>query len=183
MASIKNKKFGKLIPIDLVKKSSKGKMWNCYCTCGKEGVLEENFLKKNQDKAECLLCGESLVKKERKKLDLLKKKVYSLWNNTKNRCKKEGIGIEKSWYNFETFLFDVGEPASPDYRFTRIDKNKGFYKDNCKWERVYQNQEESVYHYKDDYMTVRELCKKYDKNYRIVQIRLGKGTPIDLAMR
>lgn len=44
-----------------------------------------------------------------------------------------GIGAYEPWRNFETFLKDVGEPPSHNVVFSRLDKSKGYFPENCLW--------------------------------------------------
>jgi hypothetical protein len=43
-----------------------------------------------------------------------------------------GIGVCESWQNFEGFLSDMGQ-APDELTLERVDNNKGYGPDNCKW--------------------------------------------------
>lgn len=67
-------------------------------------------------------------------------KVYKAWSfmvhcagNPKSNGYINGITIHEPWRSFEQFLKDVGHAPGPDYAFTRSDKSKGFYPENCSW--------------------------------------------------
>jgi len=71
-------------------------------------------------------------------------KNYATWKNMKSRCKatsgvwfqsykNRGIDICSEWKNsFETFLLDMGKQPE-GLTLERIDNDKGYSKDNCKW--------------------------------------------------
>lgn len=64
-------------------------------------------------------------------------KIYTVWCNMKSRCKlRDGgsdIYICYDWEcSFESFYKDMGN--IPEGRMLdRIDNNKGYYKENCRW--------------------------------------------------
>jgi hypothetical protein len=52
-----------------------------------------------------------------------------------------GITVCEEWKtSFEAFLADVGFPASNDLQLDRIDNNRGYQKDNCRWVTRKENQ-------------------------------------------
>lgn len=70
-------------------------------------------------------------------------RAYISWHHMKQRCLNpknhkweayggRGITICKRWHKFENFFADMGE--RPDgLSLDRIDNNKGYSKDNCRW--------------------------------------------------
>ena len=70
-----------------------------------------------------------------------KRKSYKAWSRIKNNytnpnAKKgyiEGIKLCPRWHDYQKFVEDVGEPPNKYYVFARIDKNKDYEPDNCKW--------------------------------------------------
>lgn len=69
--------------------------------------------------------------------------TYRAWENIKRRCNGAGVLNKKyykdknisyclEWKLFTNFLKDMGEKPE-GYFMDRIDNNKGYYKDNCRW--------------------------------------------------
>lgn len=79
-----------------------------------------------------------------------KSPTYSTWSMMKHRCScpsydrysyygGRGITVCERWQIFENFLEDMGErPAGAT--LDRIDTNKGYSKDNCRWATKAQQQ-------------------------------------------
>lgn len=49
---------------------------------------------------------------------------------------KVGITVCTEWLTFSSFLKDMGNKPSKEYSIDRIDGTKGYYKENCKWSTI-----------------------------------------------
>lgn len=70
--------------------------------------------------------------------------LYQTWQDMKNRCYNKnnriyshyggrGISVSDLWrYNFTKFIEDMG-PRPTGYSLDRIDNDKGYRKENCRW--------------------------------------------------
>lgn len=72
-----------------------------------------------------------------------KTRTYNSWAMMRFRCNNiehekskyyigKGITYQKDWEDFEVFLKDLGERPE-NTSLDRIDGNKGYFKDNCRW--------------------------------------------------
>ena len=125
--------------------------WLCRCRCGKiKEIAAQSLL--NGSSTKCMKCRKStgnsthgFCKNGKKPLE------YHIWNSIKNRCKNpnipgyknyggRGITICKEWDEcFEKFLDDMGVKPFKDASVERIDNEKGYSKENCKWiKRIHQ---------------------------------------------
>lgn len=71
---------------------------------------------------------------------LIKTKAYKAWSriihgalNPKSKEYIPGLNIYPAWRNFKQFLQDVGNPPEDGMAFSRLDKDQGFFPDNCAW--------------------------------------------------
>lgn len=72
---------------------------------------------------------------------LVKTPAYKAWSRIVHgvlnpKSKKEhipGVQLHDPWRAFSEFFKDVGQPPTKGMAFTRLDKAKGFYPDNCAW--------------------------------------------------
>lgn len=72
---------------------------------------------------------------------LVKTPAYKAWShikhgalNPKSKDYIPGIEMHDPWKtDFERFHEDVGDPPAKGMAFTRLDKSKGFFPDNCAW--------------------------------------------------
>lgn len=69
---------------------------------------------------------------------------YRSWQMMKNRCLNpnardyayyggKGITVCKRWLKFDSFLEDMGRRPSEFYTLDRINPDKGYSKQNCRW--------------------------------------------------
>jgi hypothetical protein len=78
------------------------------------------------------------------------KPTYVSWRGFRNRCRLKnvwnyasyggaGVMYDPSWDSFDKFLLDMGE--RPDgMTLDRIDGSKGYFKENCRWATVKEQQ-------------------------------------------
>lgn len=123
-------------------------IWNCVCECGTNKVIAGRSLREGSTKS----CGcfqmEIAAKQVRELLTTHGKsgsKIHKAWLAMRERCTNpnsknyknyggRGISVCDSWLNsFESFFKDMGDIPSKEYSLDRIDNDKGYCKENCKW--------------------------------------------------
>lgn len=159
--SLQGRRFNKLLVIEeadniITPNGRNHRAVLCQCDCGnKRAVLLVKLLD-----GRCLSCG--CIRKKR--LDRPVKRVakirnyspkdnpleYSTWVGMKNRCGYpkdksykyyggRGITVCKEWVDsFDNFLLDMGKRPSPKHSLDRIDNEKGYCKENCRWANHYE---------------------------------------------
>jgi hypothetical protein len=130
-------KFNMLLVVSQAKNQGKHTAWNCVCDCGVLKIIDGRRLKEGTNKS----CGcISKISTFKKIHGLIHTKEYRAWSGMKKRCTSYPTYIEKNikvcdnWlHSFETFFADMGVCPEGKSSIDRINNNKGYYKENCRW--------------------------------------------------
>jgi hypothetical protein len=90
-----------------------------------------------------------------------------------------GITVCESWQSYENFLADMGRRPSPAYSIDRIDVNKGYFKENCRWATAMtqaNNRRSNVFwEINGQLKTIAEWCQLYGIKQSTVYARVKRG--------
>lgn len=185
LIDITGKKFNRLVAI----KKVDGKRWLFKCDCGKEKVIDSYCVRKGITKSCGCYNSEASILRETTH-GLRKTSEYHTWSSMKRRCNlktsnKEdyilyagrGIIVCDRWLNsFENFIEDMGMKPTPKHSIDRIDNNKGYYKENCRWatnKQQSRNKRNNFYvAYNNETKTLTEWCEILNLNYKTIRNRL-----------
>ena len=206
---IKNEKFNKLtftgnIKIEKQNNGRNLKKSEFICDCGNIKFCITNDVKNGKTKS----CG--CLKKESNLLNKTKHGAaigntttteYGIWCGMKNRCynpkhKKyknygeRGIKMCDRWIDekkgFLNFLKDLGTRPSIIYSIDRIDNNKDYTPENCRWatqKQQQRNRRDTVkVIYKGQERVLAELADFFDINLKTVKSRLNSGLDVETAL-
>lgn len=189
LIDLTGRKFGKLT---VIKRSGSTKnkqaRWECLCECGNRKVVTGYDMTSGRIKS----CGcESVKNRFTKTHGFTKERIYSIWAGIKNRCYNDkkgeyflyggrGIFMCESWRNdFMSFYeWSMENGYKDNLTIDRIDNNKGYFPDNCRWVAVSEqnNNKRNIKRYliNGEMLTIPEISKKYGINKDTLYSRVRK---------
>lgn len=164
------------------------KYYVCKCDCGKIINIRASSLRKGQRSCGCL--QREILKKINTKHNMYGTRIYRIWNGilsrTKYKSPKEkerywgrGITVCKEWEEFDNFYkWSCHSGYSDDLTIDRIDNDKGYYPDNCRWatpkQQAKNRSNNVIIDYKNNKITLSELAKKIGISATSLSKRLCK---------
>lgn len=195
-------KFSKLTVIERAENSKSGKTrWLCECDCGGKTVVSSGNLKSGAVKS----CGCLKKIPHNKKHNESHTPLYHKWISMIYRCEKpnhvayknygqRGITVCDEWHDFSAFKKWVEKTKiSDDYSVDRIDNNKGYSPENCRWvsrkEQANNRRNNVKIEYQGEIHNLTEWSELLRFDYKTVHNRMHKlgwsfekaiMTPIDV---
>ena len=173
-------------------------VWVCLCDpdyggCGKITKVHISNLTRGNTQS----CG-CLHKEAVTKHGLRHLAEYSNWRNMITRCYNSkhshyddyggrGITVCDEWKeSFEAFLRDMGTRPSPIHSIDRLDNDKGYSKENCRWatlvEQANNKRNNLICEFDGEKKTLSEWCRELDVDYCLTYYYLQQGLLFEDAL-
>ena len=139
-----------------------------------------------------------MVSKEKKKKIIRKQHglygspAYGSWNRIIQRTKNpnhpkykyyggRGITVCDEWLDFRNFYKDMGEKPK-DLSIERIDNNKGYFKENCKWathkEQSNNKRNNRILEFRGKKLNLTQWANLIGINHKTLGTRFYQGWPL-----
>lgn len=189
--------FGRLT---VVKRGSNFKNvvgWECKCVCGNVKNVRASSLIKGWTTS-CGCYHRDMMRETHSTHGMAGKPEYQAWNHMIQRCYNErtcnysnyggrGITVCTRWRtSFKNFLDDMGLKPSRKHSIDRIDNNKGYFKENCRWSGPYQqasNKRDTVnITFQGETKCLKEWARSLNMSYKNLHKRIFiRGWTVDRA--
>lgn len=130
-------------------------LWKCLCAaCGKTVVLNSGRLGSYRKNGNLVSCGcrrGKSIGERNARHGMSRTPIWAVWHSMKERCETptaqawknyggRGITVCKEWSeSFEKFYEDMAPTYQKGLQLDRIDNEKGYSKDNCRWISAREN--------------------------------------------
>jgi len=170
----------------------------CICQCGTQRYVREERLLSGVSKscgcyARDILTTHGMTTKSDRK----NSREYWVWNSMVQRCTNpknrgfhnyggRGISVCEAWAKFINFYSDMGERPSDKHSLDRVDNNKGYSPENCKWvERTAQarnKRNNRILVCEGESKTLAEWSELTGLNHATILLRIKHGWSVEMAI-
>lgn len=173
------------------KNKDKRILWLCRCDCGNQTIVSGKLLRNNHTKSCGCLAKEGNNTTHGHLRDGKVSSMYRSWAHMIGRCNNpnrkdyhyyggRGIRVCDRWRNsFKNFLVDMGHPPTDKHTLDRINNNKGYCTENCRWatmkEQCRNRRNNRLVTYQGKTQTLTDWAEETKIAYDTLRARLNRG--------
>ena len=194
------KRFGRLLVIEKAPSRKSNPYWKCLCDCGKEKEVLNNLLHTGRTKS----CGcyikewlKSYAHSRKQDNPKSHTRMYKIWEHMKTRCLSpnndryhsyggRGITICDKWLKFDGFHEDMKDSYSDSLTIDRINNDKGYSRDNCRWatndEQANNKRSTVKLTFNGETKALKEFCQIFNINECTLRSRIRRGWNTERAL-
>ena len=195
--SMIGRRFGKLTVLAAgtrLKKHGESTRVLCLCDCGEQ---TEKLSGNLDGTSRCSRCHRADMRRRFTTHGQQPGDVFRIWSLMKNRCFNpnadqwpryggRGITVCRRWESFVAFRDDIGPRPSPKHTLERIDNNRGYFPENCRWatmrEQCRNRRSSKNVTAFGQTKTLAEWAETAPVNYSTIQMRLRMGWTPEKAL-
>lgn len=168
----------------------------CRCECGNESTVTLPNLRSGHTTS----CGRGQHASGRKNATHGRcgTQIYRAWQDMIQRCYNtgrkryplyggRGITVCRRWRDsFEAFFEDMEEPPSTGHSIDRVDNNKGYSKENCRWatrkEQAQNTSRSIMLTHHGETLCIAEWAERLGVAYHTLYYRIKSGWSAEVAL-
>jgi hypothetical protein len=196
------KKFGKILVIErcedkIYSGNRNATQWNCVCDCDKTVIIKVTSNAFRGGKTHCG-CSRPIPVSRNVTHGMTNTRLFDIWRSMRARCNNKnhvayekyggrGITVCDEWLGKTGFqnLYDwaINSGYNEDLSLDRIDNDKGYYPENCRWatpsEQQRNRRDNTILSYNGETKTLYEWCEIFDSNSKLVYWRIKHNYPTE----
>jgi len=197
LVDLTDQKIGSLIVSGRAESRNGDTYWVCVCKCGKTITVRADHLRAKKVRS-CGCAKGKLIAQKKKTHGMRRTRLYGIWNTMLQRWENpksheahlyldRGITVCHEWHSFEEFNdWSLANGYAENLTIERIDNNKGYSPDNCKWatiiEQANNKRTNRRIEHNGEIKTLAQWARYYEVDYRGLWQRLKRGWSFEQAI-